>query len=133
VSNEERARILRMVAEGKLSAEEAADLLEALEPAPRPEIPRPLPVPPSPAPPNASSRRVLRIEASEGGDTKINVRIPLSLARAAGRFIPKQAQRHLAEYDIDLEQLLSDLGTVAVDGPLVEIQDDDEKLFIAVE
>ncbi len=92
--SEERARILRMVANGKLSAEEAAELLEALEPAPRTEartasLVEPLPVA------SPTGARTLVINITEGGDSKVNVRIPLGLARAAGRFIPRQAQEYL--------------------------------------
>ena len=36
MSSEERLRILEMVAEGKLTADEADDLLGAMEPAPQP-------------------------------------------------------------------------------------------------
>ena len=120
-----------MVAEGKLSAEEAADLLDALEPAPRAEL-RPLPVA-APGAPARPGGRTLMIQVSEGGEMKVNIRIPLALARAAGRFIPQSAQRSLSKYDIDLDQLLENLGHAANDGALLQIQDNDERVMIAVE
>ena len=130
--SEERARILRMVASGKLSAEEAAELLEALEPAPRTEaraasLVEPLPVA---SPPGA---RTLVINITEGGDSKVNVRIPLGLARAAGRFIPRQAQEYLEDHGIDLKQILSEQITGWAKGPLIEVQDDEDHVLIAVE
>ena|SRR5437870_10246597 len=145
MSNEERARVLRMVAEGKVSPVEAEDLLAALDAAPGAasrstgpsaafgpgSIPAP-PVPPDP-PRMGMPRRSLVIQIKGSGDSKVNVRIPLSLARAAGKFIPRQAQQQLAAYDIDLERLLSGLGNAEGNGTLVEIKDGDDEVRIAVE
>ncbi|MGI8825788.1 MAG: SHOCT-like domain-containing protein [Chloroflexota bacterium] len=146
MSSEEQARILRMVSEGKISAGEGAGLLDALQPEGPPEQSMhpqvqsqvrhggafhtvPGPMPPSPE----LSRRSLVIHISEGGDSKVNVRIPLGLARAAGRFIPRQAQEYLDNYGIDLKELLNDLGNSLVEGPLIEIDDDEDSVRIAVE
>lgn len=133
INHEERSRILRMVAEGKVSAEEAAELLEALEP-PRTEPVRPAAPLPPPVPSTApQNSRVLHIEVDEGGESRVNIRIPLGLARAASRFIPRQAQRHLEGYDIDLEQLVTDLAGVTIEGPLIEVHDDEDRVIIAIE
>jgi hypothetical protein len=145
MSNEERARILRMVAEGKVTPAEAEDLLAALDaaldagtrstgssatfgPGSMPASP----VPPGP-PGSRKQRRSLVIQVKEGGDSRVNVRIPLSLARAAGKFIPRHAQQHLAAYNIDLEELLSGLGDAEGDGTLVEVKDGKDEVRIAVE
>ncbi len=131
MSNEERGRILRMVSEGKLTPSEAEELLASLDPTPAPSARPPLPpMPPAPLAPGA--RRTLVIQVSEDGLSKVNVRIPLGLARAAGKFIPRQAIGALAEHDIDLEQLLSGLGN-AEDGTLLEVNDGADKVRIAVE
>jgi hypothetical protein len=50
------------------------------------------------------------------------VRIPLSLARAAGKFIPRHAQQHLAAYNINLEEFLSGLSDAEGDRTLVEVK-----------
>jgi hypothetical protein len=145
MSNDERARILRMVAEGKVTPAEAEDLLAALDAAPDAGTRstgssatfRPGPMPASPVPPGLPGirkhRRSLVIQVKEGGDSKVNVRIPLSLARAAGKFIPRHAQKHLAAYNIDLEELLSGLGDAEGDGTLVEVKDGKDEVRIAVE
>ena len=78
-------------------------------------------------------RRSLVIQVKEGGDSKVNVRIPLSLARAAGKFIPRHAQQHLAAYNIDLEELLSGLRDAEGDGTLIEVKDGKDEVRIAVE
>jgi hypothetical protein len=135
-STEDRARILRMVAEGKLTAEEAAELLEAIQPESR-SAPRFSPVS---EPPRMlehggrlpGTRRFLLIQITEGEHSKVNLRIPLALARAAGRFIPRVAQEHLDEYDINIKELMEDLGNGLVEGPLLEIQDDDSRVLIEV-
>ena len=78
-------------------------------------------------------RRSLVIQVKEDGDSKVNVRIPLSLARAAGKFIPRSAQQHLAAYNIDLEELLGGLSDAEGDGTLVEVKDGNDEVRIAVE
>ena len=145
MSNEERARILRMVAEGKVTPAEAEDLLAALDAAPDAGArsmgpsatfgPGSMPAPPVlPGPPGIRKhRRSLVIQVKEGGDSKVNVRIPLSLARAAGKFIPRHAQQHLAAYNIDLEELLSGLSDTEGDGTLVEVKDGKDEVRIAVQ
>jgi hypothetical protein len=91
-----------------------------------------MPAPPVP-PGIRKQRRSLVIQVKEGGDSKVNVRIPLSLARAAGKFIPRHAQQHLAAYNIDLEELLSGLRDAEGDGTLVEVKDGKDEVRIAVE
>src|SRR5205085_2882013 len=82
--NEERARILRMVAEGKVTPAEAEDLLAALDAAPEASArltgpsatfgPRSMPVPPVPVPGPPGfgrRRRSLVIQGKEGGDAEV--------------------------------------------------------------
>lgn len=142
MNDEERARILHMVAEGKISPEEAADLLEALQPstAPAPEpafvsggpgpLPSMNPIPPMGAP--RLRRRTLVIQIREGGENRVNVRIPLSLTRVAGKFIPRQAQNYLGKYDINLQEFLDGVGD-GDSGTLLEVKDGENKVLIAVE
>src|SRR5262245_19322608 len=88
--NEQRRQILQMLAEGKITADEAESLIAALER----EAPDP--------PPTASGRKpkYLRVTVSSadnfGGDGpgRVNVRVPLQLLRAGVRLaslIPPQA------------------------------------------
>ncbi len=138
-----------MVAEGKLSPEEAAGLLEAVEPEPEPQ----------PAGFSNSSEaqsvgfggrgeselrmrgregrrsrvpRAVVIQIKEGGENKVNIRIPLGLARAAKKFIPRQAQNYLAAYEIDLQEFL-DGATDMEGGTLLEVKDGENRVLIAVE
>jgi hypothetical protein len=137
---EERARILRMVADGAVSPEEAADLLEAIQPA-RPEAAEVStsfgpPIPPW-ASPHAESGygrrpRHLVIYVKDGGESRVNLRIPLGLTRAAGKFIPRQAQGFLNKYDINLQEFLESAGNVD-SGTVLEIKDGESRVLIAVE
>jgi hypothetical protein len=131
MSDEERARILRMVAEGTISPEEATDLLEAVADEPQAELVS-RPQQRIMAPMTAGKRLV--IEISEGGDSHVNLRIPLGLARMAGRFVPRQAARHLSEHGIELDELMVDMGQPSnMDGTILEIHEGDGHVRIAVE
>jgi polyhydroxyalkanoate synthesis regulator phasin len=111
--NEHRRQILQMLAEGKITADEAERLIDALEreqPESQPgAAPRPKPRP-----------KYLRVvvnsvdDSSGDGPSRVNVRIPLQLLRAGVRLtslIPPQALTKLnTELDksgvpIDLTQL----------------------------
>jgi hypothetical protein len=135
MSDDERSRILRMVSEGKLSPEEAADLLEAIQPPPQP-VEEPVGVAPG-LPPLAirghrRRGRCLVIHVREGSENKVNLRIPISLTRAAGKFIPRQATQYLSKYEINLNDFVEDLAE-AEGGTILEIREGDNKVLIAVE
>jgi hypothetical protein len=77
--------ILRLVAEGKLSAEEAAPVIDALQLADEAVASA---VEPD-AEPNLGGRpRALRVEVSEHGRRVVNLRVPLSIGRMALDHIP---------------------------------------------
>jgi hypothetical protein len=149
MNDDERARILRMVAEGKLSPQEAADVLEALDQAaeqveaarmaaaeaqnafndlsadPRIRVR-------GPEGRRSRSPRAVVIQVKEGGENKVNIRVPLGLARAAGKFIPRQAQQYLAAYEIDLQAFLGEASDME-GGTLLEVKDGENRVLIAVE
>jgi hypothetical protein len=149
VGDEERARILRMVAEGKLSPEEAASLLEAVEVEPESQSSS---YSGSGEPEytgySGASDREVRIRGREGrrarppravviqikenGENKVNIRIPLGLARAAKKFIPRQAQNYLSSYEIDLQEFLDGASDME-GGTLLEVKDGENRVLIAVE
>jgi hypothetical protein len=138
--NEQRRQILQMLAEGKITADEAERLIDALQ-RQRPEPPPTAASRPTPHP------KYLRVMVSWTGDSggdepgRINVRVPLQLLRAGVRLtslIPPQAlAKANAELDksgvpIDLTELkpqhieelidhLDDL-TVDVDDPDAKVQ-----------
>ncbi len=134
MANEEQSRILQMVAGGQISPAEAGDLLAALEMSSPPQrsIPKFTP-PPSTYTARPISARCLTIQVMEGEHSKVNVRIPLGLARAAERFLPRQAQQYLREQGIELGEMLEGVQGNEDSTTLLEVEDDDKRVRIAIE
>ena len=107
-------RVLRLVSDGHLSAEEAGPILDAL--ANRP--PRP------PSPPGAASQAAssdtpgsaLRIEVRDKGRTVVNLRVPLALGRAAIGRVPGIS-------DMTSERVREAIAA-GIKGPIVEVAED---------
>ncbi|WP_456446564.1 SHOCT-like domain-containing protein [Oceanithermus sp.] len=114
--NEERKRILQMLAEGQITAEEAAELIEALGDAPRADAElRP-----------GGPARLLRIYVHDPEDaTEVKVNLPLALARFALKFIPEEQRAQIAEAGFDLDELLASLKSETPEGRLVELEQAD--------
>ncbi len=101
--NEQRRQILQMLAEGKITADEAERLIDALEreqPASSPSAaPRPKPQP-----------KYLRVVVSSadnfGGDGpgRVNVRVPLQLLRAGVRLTSLIPPRALTQVNAELNK-----------------------------
>jgi hypothetical protein len=121
--NDERKRILNMLAVNKITAEEAEALLDAMSPSAGAPAGR------------GADPKFLRVVV-EGGDDKVNVRVPFQLIRAGMRLaalipttvhgpVNKALRQHGIDIDIsklkpeDLEDLVQNLRdlTVDVDGP----------------
>ena len=132
--SEEGKQILQLLAEGKIDVEQAYRLLRALgdidERAPRP--PRePSPPPGPPGPPGARGR-ILRIRVTEDGEQKVNVAIPLAIARIGKMKLASSGlvRGHLGKFGIDLDELLK---SVDFPGKIVDIADDEDRVEIYVE
>jgi hypothetical protein len=89
VTDDALESVLRLVADGRLTAEEAGPILDALDngAGPRPTTP-PHPAGEPAAPPAGGPGRALRVEVTEGGRKIVNLRIPASLGRAALSRVP---------------------------------------------
>lgn len=123
-TTEERMQILNMVAEGKISATDGAQLLAALEPekksvravAERPSAPRWFRV---------------RVTDLETGKNKVNVNLPMSLVevgtRMGARFAPELE-------DMDFHDIIEQVKSGA-QGKIIEVEDAEggEKVEIYVE
>ena len=122
--NDNRRQILDMLAEGKVTAEEAERLIAALE---RGDVPAARP------PGNFKYLRVL-VDANDplDGPTKVNVRVPMQLLRAGVKLagvIPDRAREQVNEamrkegihFDINkitpdnLEEMIEQLRDLSVD------------------
>ena len=128
MSDEERVRVLQMVATGTISPEEADDVLAALaagrEPPPRRVA--------APAPVSKEAQRILRIEISDG-EKNVTVRIPDGLSPEQQRSLAGPAKEYLEGYDIQLEPLLNLLGSLSRGTELVDVSEDEHHIGIQVE
>lgn len=120
-------RVLRLVAEGRLTADEAAPILEALDrkaaPGPGPSFgPGPAFAPgpgvePGPGSGTGSAARYARIEVRESGRRVVDLRIPISLGRLALSRVPGLSREQIAEVE--------EAVTSGAHGPILDVQDPD--------
>lgn len=128
MSDDALGQILRLVDEGRISAAEAGPILDALDARSRSGQPG------SGTPPDddvAGDRpgdtpaRVLRIQVTEAGRAIINLRIPLSLGRAAISQVPG-----ISEATSDRIREAIEAG---VKGSILDIDDHGDRVRISIE
>jgi len=128
---EDRRSILQMLAQGKITADEAERLLAALERAPQ-GFASAGPEPAGRRPASRYLRVVVDTDDGDEGPTKVNIRVPMNLLRAGVRLssvIPPAARgkvnEAMAEYGVpfdlnqlkpeNLEELIEQLDELTVD------------------
>ena len=129
---EEGKQVLRLLSEGKIDTEQAYRLLRALgDIDDGAKAPPPPPPPPHPGHPGARGR-ILRIRVTEGSEQKVNVAIPLAIARIGKMKLGSSGlvRGHLSKFGIDLDELLR---TIDFPGRIVDIADDEDRVEIFVE
>ena len=112
-------RVLQLVAEGKLSAEDAAPILAALDRNSRPD-PGAGPVPASDAGTGqapAGAPRFARVEVRERGRRVVDLRVPISLGRFALSRVPGLSTQQIAEVE--------EAVTSGAHGPILDVEDAD--------
>ncbi len=148
--SEEGKQVLKLLAEGKIDPDQAYRLLKAIgdvsdRAAPRtpstPQAPfpphapagpdRPLFPPDAPIPPGLG-RRTLRIRVMSAGKAKVNIAIPLGIARMGKTKIAASGlvREQLAKFGIDLDDVLRH---IAHSGTIVDVSDGDDRVMIDVE
>ena len=127
---EEGKQVLKLLAEGKIDTEQAYRLLKALGDIE--DRPKPPPPPPPPQPGPGGRGRILRIRVTEDGQQKVNVAIPLAIARIGKMKLASSGlvRGHLSKFGIDLDELLRSIDTP---GRVVDINDDEDRVEIFVE
>ncbi|MEO8272859.1 MAG: hypothetical protein ABI620_02170, partial [Chloroflexota bacterium] len=131
-------RVLQLVAEGKLTADEAAPILEALDRKAQPGLgpadagssfapdssfgpgPSFQPGPggePGPGPGSGRAARYARLEVRENGRRVVDLRIPISLGRFALSRVPGLSREQIAEVE--------DAVSSGAHGPILDVQDPD--------
>jgi hypothetical protein len=114
-SAEERMKILKMIEEGKLSAEEGTKLLSALS------VKRPLP-PRAPGMPGGAKWLRIRVTDTRSGRSKASVQIPLALVDAGlkigAHFAPEVE-------GVDMSNVMEALRS-GVTGKIIDVTDDED-------
>jgi hypothetical protein len=141
VPRDEGKQVLKLLAAGKIDVEQAFRLLRALgdiDERPRggaapgtPGAPVP-PISPEPPLPPGARGRILRIRVTENGQQKVNVAIPLAIARVGKMKLASSGlvRGHLSKFGIDLDELLR---SIDYPGKFVDIADDEDRVEIFVE
>ncbi|MDE3113197.1 MAG: hypothetical protein KGN00_07505 [Chloroflexota bacterium] len=132
MTTEEGRQVLELLAQGKIDAEQAYRLLRAIGDVREDASPPPPPSAERGSEPAAGMRgRILRIRVSEHGKPKVNVAIPLAIARVGklGRGAGLVSQQ-LMKFGLDLDQLLREVETA---GRIVDINDEKDRVEIFVE
>ena len=121
----EKIRILKMVEDGKLTAEEAMKLIESMGKTDLVKVPD--------HSKRGSGPRFLKIRVYEDGTKKpkVNIAIPLGLAKIVTKFLPGSAKMELNNRKIDLEDLISTI-TDATEGKILEIHDEEDNEHVEI-
>lgn len=101
--------ILRLVAAGRLTPEEAAPLIAALDERKRPARPT--------GEPAADRAHQVRVEVTERGRSVVNLRVPLALGQAAVSYVPG--------LNADDAARVRDALARGITGPILEVLDED--------
>jgi hypothetical protein len=110
-------RVLQLVAEGRLTAEEAAPLLDALEArGPDARTQPAAAMPAEPASPDLPASAV-RIEVSDNGRKVINLRVPLALGRSAISGVPGLSEA--------TAERIKEAIQAGIKGPILDVDDED--------
>ncbi len=117
---EERMKILKMVEEGKVSAEDAARLLAALDESRRSARPQPPPPPPG----TTASGRWLHIRVTDvgSGRAKVNVNLPMGLVNVGLKMGAKFAPE---VQGMDVQQIADAINS-GMTGKIIDVTDEED-------
>lgn len=118
-------RVLRLIAEGRLTAAEAAPILDALEGASAATGTARTARDETSSEPPGTPGKILRVQVTEAGRAVINLRIPLSLGRAAISQVPG-----LSESTSDRIREAIEAG---VKGSILEVDEAGDGVRISIE
>jgi hypothetical protein len=110
-------RVLQLVAEGRLTAEEAAPLLDALEGNGPDAADQPGGNAAGDRPEADAPASAVRIEVSDGGRKVINLRVPLALGRSAINGVPGLSEA--------TSERIKEAIQAGIKGPILDVDDED--------
>lgn len=121
MSDDAFERVLRLVRDGHLTADEAGPILDALA--------QRVPAASSPsddAPSGDSDpARAIRIQVHEAGRTVVNLRVPLALGRAAIGSVPGISEQ--------TSERIREAIAAGIKGSIVEVEEDGDGVRISIE
>ena len=120
--------VLERVARGELGVDEAAAALAALGATPGPG--GGTPTEPADAAAPAPRGKTLRIRVTEGGEKKVDIAIPLAIARVGKVKLGGLVRGHLGRFGIDLDEVMRDLQR---EGRIVDVAEGNDRVEIFVE
>ncbi len=122
--SEERMQILKMLEKGTIDATEANELLSTLEKRDtafeKPEV-------------NKSRAKYIKILVEENGVEKVNISIPILLAKTALKIMPKKAKEQMEDQNVNLDSILAAIDNDSTKGKIVDINDDGDHVSISLE
>ena len=119
--HQEKMRILKMLEEGKINAEDAARLLDAA------------PCDQAGGPDKREGRRIrVRVTDPSTGKQTANLTVPVSLAKFAMKFIPGKTKHDLAGKGIDVEHILAQVMAEHT-GKIVDVESEDGNVQVFIE
>lgn len=109
--NDERMRILKLLEEKKITADEAARLLDVMKGADQEQ----------------QKNRFLKVRVcdAESEKARVNVTLPIALVKWGLKMAPEHAKAKIADADIDLKAV-SEALEKGITGKIVEVEDDDK-------
>ncbi len=119
-TTEERMRILRMIQEGKITAEEGAKLLAALRESRKdPRVPMPI---------SRSGKGMMRVRVTDmvTGKAKVSVNLPLGLVDAGMSIASQYAP------DVNFSQIADAIRSGQMEGKIVDVIDEEDGEHIEV-
>jgi len=122
--SEERKKVLRMLEEGKIDAEEAEELLDSLGASKEEDKGTGSMVEKS------NDASFLKILVVEDGKEEVNITFPVGLAKFLKKIVPQKARQKLSEKGVDLEKVIDEIDKGTFDGKLVDIEDGDSRVEI---
>ncbi|MGM0446578.1 MAG: SHOCT-like domain-containing protein [Bacillota bacterium] len=122
--SEERMQILKMLEKGTIDAVEANELLSTLEKRDtvfeKPEF-------------SKSRPKYIKILVEENGEEKVNISIPILLAKTALKIMPKKAKEQMEDQNVNLDSILAAIDDDSAKGKIVDINDDGDHVSISLE
>ena len=115
--SDEKDRVLKLLEEKKITAEEAARLLDAI----------------SHSDGGGQRNRFLKVRVFDrkSDQAKVNVTLPIGLVKWGMNFIPDSAKAKIEEQEIDMK-LITDALEKGITGKIVDVEDEEKGQHVEV-